>query len=53
MEVLEVNTKSLLKEFINLPYELYKDVPVWIPPLRTEQKKLFHPQKNVMLQKCP
>lgn len=34
-----------LKEFINLPYELYKEDPYWVPPLISDQKILFS-QRN-------
>lgn len=32
------------RDFIELPYELYASDPVWIPPLRTEQRHNFSPK---------
>lgn len=52
MKILPVTTKSLLKKFINFPYDFYKDTPNWIPPLKLDQKNLFNPKKNTVLQHC-
>ena len=52
MEILTVNTKSDLKRFIQLPYKLYKNDPVWIPPLRVEQSGQFEPKRNPTLDHC-
>jgi len=53
MEIRTVADKRSLAAFIHLPYNLYRDDPLWIPPLRIEQNKLFNRRKNVFLQKCP
>lgn len=29
--------------FINLPFNLYKETPQWVPPLRNEMRKIFKP----------
>ena len=52
MEITQVQSKRDLKEFIELPYRLYKDDPNWIAPLRGEQQKLFTPQGNPLLEHC-
>ncbi len=41
----EVSEKSDLKAFIKLPYEIYKHIPQWIPPLLKEEKAYWtqHP----------
>lgn len=41
-----VLTAKELREFIMLPFRLYKDDPNWVAPLIGEQKKFFNPQKN-------
>ena len=46
-----VNRRDL-KEFIRLPYRLYKDDPVWVPPLLMEEKKKYAPKTNPMLVHC-
>ena len=52
MEIKVVRNRHDLQEFINYPYRLYKDDPLWVPPLRSEQKAQFNPQKNPMLEHC-
>jgi GNAT superfamily N-acetyltransferase len=47
-----VTSKKDLAAFINLPYRLYKDDPVWIPPLRDEQRGQFDPKRNPLLDHC-
>ncbi len=41
-----VTTKNDRKNFIDLPYRLYKDDPNWVPPLRGEALGLVTPEKN-------
>jgi GNAT superfamily N-acetyltransferase len=52
MEIIQVRTPQDLKAFINLPYKLYHDDPVWVAPLRSEQAGQFVPEKNPMLNHC-
>ncbi|HZU87443.1 MAG TPA: hypothetical protein VFF78_08160, partial [Anaerolineaceae bacterium] len=52
MEILQVKSPNELQEFINLPYRLYKEDPVWVAPLRSEQQSQFVPAKNPMLNHC-
>ncbi len=41
IEVLEVKTKRQQKEFLNFPLKLYKDNPYFVPPLYSDEKKIF------------
>lgn len=52
MEIRKVTTKADLRQFIKLPYRLYKDDPMWVPPLLSDQRDQFAPQKNPMLDHC-
>ncbi|MBI9043656.1 MAG: GNAT family N-acetyltransferase [Anaerolineaceae bacterium] len=52
MEIVKVGNKSDLQAFINLPYQLYENDPVWVAPLRSEQKSQFDVRKNPMLNHC-
>ncbi len=52
MQIEKVITRNQLNEFIVYPYSFYRNDPLWIPPLRSEQKKLFNPQKDTLLQHC-
>lgn len=35
-----------LKDFINLPFSLYKDDPLWVPPLKFDIKEMLDRKKN-------
>jgi len=50
LEIVPVKTKKEANDFIELPFQLYKDNPNWIPPLRREQEKVFHLKHNPFLQ---
>jgi len=41
----EVNDRKSLRDFIRLPYRIYRDDPHWIPPLLRDEKKYWtrHP----------
>jgi GNAT superfamily N-acetyltransferase len=52
MQIKRVESKADLKQFINLPYQLYRDDPLWIPPLRSEQQGQFDSKRNPLLDHC-
>jgi GNAT superfamily N-acetyltransferase len=49
MNITRVITRSDLYRFIKLPYQLYKNDPVWVPPLLDEQKSQFDAKRNPTL----
>jgi GNAT superfamily N-acetyltransferase len=52
INILPIRTKIELREFIDLPYQLYRHDPLWVAPLRNEQWSQFNPAKNPMLEHC-
>lgn len=52
MHIRPVATKKDLTAFIDLPYRLYRDDPIWVPPLRSEQRGQFDPRHNPLLDHC-
>ena len=50
MEILPVRTAKELKEFILLPWKIYKNDPHWVSPLISERKKFFDKKKNPFFQ---
>lgn len=44
--VVPVKTEKELKDFINLPFKLYKKNRYWVPPLKHEVRNLFDKAKN-------
>jgi GNAT superfamily N-acetyltransferase len=49
MHIHPVETRSDLKAFIQFPYNHYRDDPVWVAPLRFDQRNLFSPKHNPFL----
>jgi GNAT superfamily N-acetyltransferase len=52
MEIRKIESRRDLAAFVDLPYRMYRDDPVWVPPLRSEQWGMFDPSKNPMLDHC-
>jgi len=52
IEIYPVKSRGDLRDFIELPYRSYRDDPIWVPPLRSEQWAQFDPAKNPMLDHC-
>ena len=52
MNIQLVQNKRDLKEFVELPYHIYKNDPVWVAPLRDEQWAQFAVKGNPMLNHC-
>jgi len=52
VEIREVRTKQEWREYVNLPYRIYKDDPNWVAPLRSEEEKRFDANRNPMMQHC-
>ncbi len=46
IEVVAVDNKKALKQFVELPYTLYRDDPYWVPPLRIAVKELLDRGKH-------
>jgi GNAT superfamily N-acetyltransferase len=46
LEVVAVDSKSASKEFIELPYRLYRQESHWVPPLRIAVKELLDKAKH-------
>ena len=52
MKITEVTSGKDLREFIDLPYRLYRDDSVWVPPLKSELYGQFDKKKNPTLAHC-
>lgn len=44
LNVVEVKDRRALNDFIRLPWSLYTDDPMWVPPLLLERRMLFSPK---------
>jgi GNAT superfamily N-acetyltransferase len=52
MKIVPVTNDAELKKFIRLPYKLYKNDPIWVPPLLSEVSKQFDRKRNPTLDHC-
>jgi hypothetical protein len=52
MKITRVETPVDLRTFIDLPYRIYQDDPVWVPPLRDEVHGQFDRKRNPTLEHC-
>lgn len=46
MNLIEVRTKNQIKAFHQLPFDIYKNDPSWIPHLEQDVEKVFTPAEN-------
>lgn len=52
LELREVKTKSDIKKFVDFQYRLYKNEPMWVPPLRSEEEKSLQAEYNPAFRFC-
>ena len=43
-------SKKEIKQFVTFPFSLYKDSKYWVPPIISEEIKVFHKNTNPVLQ---
>lgn len=46
LEVIPAWSGRAFRQFLELPYSLYRDDPYWVPPLRVAQRQLFDREKH-------
>ena len=49
LEIIPAESGKALKQFINLPWAIYRDDPYWVPPLKRDVRSLLslsHPFYN-------
>jgi len=46
IKIIEVTTPKQRKEFLNFPFKIYKENKFYIPPLRSDEKKIFDSRCN-------
>lgn len=44
--ITEATTPGEMKQFVQFPFEIYKNTPQWIPPLINDEMASFNPAKN-------
>jgi len=46
LDVQDVRTRGDLRTFIRLPVDIHRNHPRWVPPLFSDERKYFDPEKN-------
>ena len=46
MKIIEVNSKKTIKQFHQLPFQIYKNDKNWIPHIQQEVEAVFTPKQN-------
>lgn len=52
LEIVEVDTKARLRQFIQLPFTLHQNEPYWLPTLISDDRKFFDPKTNHQFDGC-
>ncbi len=52
VELIEVKSKKLLKDFIRFPFTLYRNHPFWVPPIFQDEWNTLNPGKNPASKFC-
>jgi GNAT superfamily N-acetyltransferase len=50
IEIVPVKSKTELRQFIRLPWQLYQSDPQWVAPLLLDEKRRFDPSRNPFYQ---
>ena len=43
---IELSNKKQFKDFLDLPFRIYKDIPQWVPPLRMDDRVRLNPKRH-------
>jgi len=46
LEIIAAEGGSALKDFIDLPWEIYAGYPKWVPPLKKDVRRLLDPRRH-------
>jgi hypothetical protein len=46
IEQIDTTSKRQTRDFINLPFELYRDQPLWVPPIRIDVATMLNRKKH-------
>lgn len=46
IELIPVRSRTEMHAFIELPWALYRDYPLWVPPLRSDARRLVDPARH-------
>lgn len=47
IQIREVESSKDWKEFVDLPFQIYKNSPYWVPPIKKNELKSFDPSNDI------
>ena len=47
IEIKEVKSRKEMKKFVDLPFEVYKGNPYWVPTLKKDELASFDPANTI------
>ena len=51
IQILPVRTAKERRQFLTFPWKVYRDDPIWVPPLLPERAKAIDPQRGVFFKR--
>jgi len=52
LEIIELDGKKRFKEFVDFPFKLYKNSPMWVPPIKDDEVKMLSADGNPAFEFC-
>ena len=46
IEIITAASRSELRDFINLPWKIYAEYPLWVPPLKKDVRRMLEPGRH-------
>jgi hypothetical protein len=43
---IDLDNRTQIRKFLDLPFRIYKDIPQWVPPLRSDAQNQLDPHRN-------
>lgn len=52
MDVIQINTRNRqqVKQFLRLPFHIYRDIPQWVPPLQMDMRRMLDQRRHPFYQ---
>lgn len=52
LKIEAVRSKKQKKDYVNLPFQIYKNMPLWVPPIKADEYKAMELKHNPAMEYC-
>jgi len=52
IDIIKLSEKKNYKEFVDVPFQLYENSPMWVPPIKDDEVKMLKPDHNPAFEFC-